>query len=104
MVNKPPLNFAQAIRQRAPSRSGIDESHNEHIEGAKERQRYMSDQDEHIKQFEKRLRDVNDCFRRLLETGIDVTDTQNRTLAQFQIERNEELLNDHSYKIKGSKK
>ncbi len=64
----------------------------------------MSDQDERIKQFEKRLRDVNDVFRRLLATVIDETDTQNRTVAQFQIERNEELLNDQSYKIKGSKK
>jgi hypothetical protein len=69
-----------------------------------ERQQEMSDQDERIKQFEKRLRDVNDVFRRLLATVIDETDTQNRTVAQFQIERNEELLNDQSYKIKGSKK
>ncbi len=64
----------------------------------------MSDQDERVKQFEKRLKDVNDAFRRLLATGIDETDTQNRTLAQHQIERNEEMLNNQSYKIKGSEK
>jgi hypothetical protein len=62
----------------------------------------MSNEDR-VKLLEDRLQQTSKAFQRLLEISINEIDTPGKKLAQFQIEENEELLNDSSYKNKASK-